>query len=661
MKHLVPIPSDTGEFLLQARKRLALALEDDAEQRSASLEDLNFANGSQWDEDHRRERDQNGLPTLTINLIPERADSVIGEQRQNRPAFHVTPASKDATRETAEALEGLIRQIDDQSDGARIRDKAFEQALLGDRGFWSVKKEWLDDQSFEQVLRLSLVEDCFSVVWDPREGWEDKTWVMVTHKLSKEAFRARYPHASLDSLEDMRLDAEGYGGQWINDEGVRVASYWIERPAQKRTLYQVDGQATWDKPSDPRLITNQRVVQFSQIENYVISGSEILEKKTVWEGSTIPIVGVWGKALNIQGKTHRRGIVRFMKDAQRMFNYFESSATMAVMMMPRAPFVGSPRMFEGFEEEWASAAQENIPILMHNHDPSFPGQRPQRESPPTVSTGDERRSEMNRINIRSTSGVPDASIGASGNETSGRAILARQREGDSGTFAFIDNLRRAILDTGNILLEMIPIVYDTPRIETILGRDGSIEQVQLNSQEPGAIEGGIRGVQSFSAGRYLVKVETGPSFSTQRREATQAMLELAQGNPGLFSIMGDLLVEGMDWPNADQIAKRLRASLPSHLQATLSPEKQQELLGALQAVAPQGPSPQEEALAKLDIREREERIKTMRVERARMQSEMTRATLEAGRQIEESEESEARQLAARLASSNSQPQPSTKE
>src|SRR5688500_6818393 len=81
--------------------------------------------------------------------------------------------------------------------------------------------------------------------------------------------------------------------------------------------------------------------------------------------------------------------------------------------------------------------------------------------------------------MKSFIGIYDASLGARSNETSGRAIMARQREGDVSTFHFIDNLSRAIRHGGRILLDLIPTVYTTERMIRILGEDLTPKTVKV--------------------------------------------------------------------------------------------------------------------------------------------------------------------------------------
>ena len=150
-------------------------------------------------------------------------------------------------------------------------------------------------------------------------------------------------------------------------------------------------------------------------------------------------------------------------------------------------------------------------------------------------------------------GLHDASLGARSNETSGRAILARQREGDVSTFHYIDNLSRAIRHAGRILIDLIPKVYSAQRMVRILGPDGAPALVEVNGQ--GAVPGGR--IFDLAAGRYDLTVRAGPSFASRREEAASQMIELIRAYPPAAPLIGDLLARNLDWPGADEVARRL--------------------------------------------------------------------------------------------------------
>jgi hypothetical protein len=176
--------------------------------------------------------------------------------------------------------------------------------------------------------------------------------------------------------------------------------------------------------------------------------------------------------------------------------------------------------------------------------------------------------------IKATTGQYDSSLGATSNERSGRAILAREKQGDTGTYHFVDNLARAIRYGTRQLVDLIPKIYDTQRIARIIGMDGETSTVRIDPMQQQPVrkivdEAGIviEKIYNPSVGKYDVAVTTGPSYATKRQEAMDAMSQILQANPNLWGVAGDLFVKNMDWPGAQEIAKRLQKMVDPKLLA----------------------------------------------------------------------------------------------
>jgi hypothetical protein len=165
--------------------------------------------------------------------------------------------------------------------------------------------------------------------------------------------------------------------------------------------------------------------------------------------------------------------------------------------------------------------------------------------------------------IKSVTGQYNASLGMTSNERSGRAILARQRESDTGTYHYVDNYARFIRYIGRQLVDLIPKIYDTQRIARIVGEDGESKMIKINPMQPEPVkkirdERGIvvEKIYNPGVGKYDVMVITGPGFATKRQESLEAMAQLLQGNPDLWKVAGDLFIKNMDWPGAQEMSQR---------------------------------------------------------------------------------------------------------
>lgn len=559
----------TGDekLLQQARERFRLASDAEESIRREALEDLRFRAGEQWPENIKIDRQNSGRPCLTINRIPQFLRQVTNEIRQNRPSIQVNPVDDQADPETAEILQGIMRHIEVSSDADVAYDTAAEHAATFGFGFVRVITDYVDERSFDQEIRIERIRNPFSIYFDPecqKPDYSDARWAFVVQDIDRDEYKALYPDSELSGLADMNTVGDQAPG-WINGKSVRIAEYWhIDHEEQELALLADGTVLPADQVPDGVPVLRMRTVQVPRVYWCKVNGLEVLEKQE-WPGRWIPIVPVLGDEVIVDGDRQLFGVVRFARDPQRMYNYWATAETEMIALAPKAPFIGAAGQFEGFERQWQSANVRNLPYLeykpvSHAGVPMGPPQRQVYEPP--IQAISHARMQAND-DLKATTGIYDASLGARSNEQSGRAILARQRESDVANFHYADNLARSIKHLGKILLDLIPRIYDAPRVMRIIGAEENERVVQINAPTR---DKGVERIYDLSIGQYDVTVSVGPSFSTKRQEAVDSMLQLSQAYPPLMQVAGDLLVKNMDWPGAAEIAERLKKLLPPNLQ-----------------------------------------------------------------------------------------------
>ena len=570
------------ELIREAREAFDLAADAEAENRRQALDDLRFARlGQQWPEKVRRERELEGRPVLTINRLPAFIRQVVNDARQNKPAIAVHPVDNGADPETAEIFNGLIRHIEQSSDAEVAYDTALDFAVTSGVGYFRINTRYSTDDGFDQDIVVERVANPFAVYGDPDSTAADSAdWntAFVVDALPKAAFEARWKGAEAVDWEA----ADAYGqltAPWLDGERVMVAEYWRRERTTRTILALSDGQvvdeaaykaqkAMFDalgvKPvGRPRRVASHKVVQ------RIMTGAEVLETVD-WAGRYIPIVPVYGEELMVDGRRRLRSLVRDAKDPQRMFNYWRTTSTELVALAPKAPFIGRKGAFETDSAKWATANVQSHAYI------EYDGPEPPMRQPFAGVPAGALQEAMNASDdMKSIMGLYDASLGARSNETSGRAIMARQREGDTSTFHYIDNLSRAIRHAGRIMLDLIPKVYATPRVVRVLGPDGAAQAVGVGPKGQGAEPlKKIGRIYDLTAGKYDLTVRSGPSFTSRREEAATQMIELIRAYPAAAPVIGDLLARNLDWPGADEIAERLSALLPPQVKGA-SPEIEQ--------------------------------------------------------------------------------------
>lgn len=602
---------DSQEIVERAKRCFERAVAAEKDNRDQAIDDLKFLLGDQWPEKIRNERELERRPCLSMNMLPKFTEQVLGDARQNKPAIAVHPVDNKSDPEVAKIIEGLIRDIEYNSQAHAARDTALEQAVNAGWGYYRVVTDYCGDDTFDQEILIKRIPNQFTVYYDPAAkdaDYSDAQWCLITERMNEDDFKARWPEAQGGDTDVAEGDEDP---DWFNSDGVRVGEYWVKQPT-KKTLALIsypgmDGRtprtSTVEIEKDHEIPTDgmtgqprYQIVKTRQVDShkvccYFLTGAEVLEKKD-WAGKYIPIVAVLGKEMFVEGNRYLRGLVRFAKDAQRAHNYWWTMATELVALAPKSPWLLTAAQVQGYEGMWNEAHSKNRPYMLYNRDDAAPMDKPSRERPPDVPNAMLAMLQQSAQGLKDTTGIYDASLGAQGNEQSGVAITARQREGDTGTFFFIDNLTRAITYEGRILVDLIPKIYDAERIVRVRGKDDTQSQFIPVNQPVVALEDGsyrpatpeelvreemlqeqfafqpdpedLVPIEIFdlTAGKYDVRVSVGPAYETKRIEAAQSMLEFIKAVPNAAPLLGDLIAKNLDWEGAEEVSERLKVLVP---------------------------------------------------------------------------------------------------
>ena len=584
-----------SSVLATARSRLDMAIGALSESREDEIDDLKFYAGSpdnrwQWPADVLATRGAvqgqtiNARPCLTVNKLPQHVRQVTNDQRQNRPSGKVIPADDHADVEVAEIFNGMVRHIEYISDADVAYDTACENQVSYGEGYIRILTEYCDENTFDQDIKIGRVRNSFSVYMDPTiqdPTGADAKWCFITEDITKDEYQRMYP----DSAPITTLQTLGVGdqnlSQWLMEDTIRVADYYyVDYDKATLNLYPGNVTAFDGTPEDKQLKAiygkpkRTRESDRVKIKYCKINGYEILEERE-WAGKYIPVVRIVGNEFEVDGRLYVSGLVRNAKDAQRMYNYWVSQEAEMLALAPKAPFIGYGGQFEGYENQWKTANTTNWPYLEVNPDVTD-GQGavlplPARAQPPMASSGLLQAKAGASEDIKASTGQYNASLGMGSNERSGKAILARQREGDVGTYHYGDNLARGVRHIVRQLVDLIPKIYDTQRVARIIGLDGETSMVKIDPMQQEPVKKIMQDdividkIYNPNVGKYDVVVATGPGYATKRQEALEAMAQLLQGNPSLWAVAGDLFVKNMDWPGAQEMAKRFAKTIDPKL------------------------------------------------------------------------------------------------
>jgi hypothetical protein len=574
------------KLLKRIRERYKIMTEADRENREGALADLKFLHipGMQWDSRIRAQRGTR--PCYEINKTRIKAKRIINEMRSNRPQGKVR-AVEDGDTATADIMEGLCRNIDNVSDMDTVADYAGEFQVGGGMGAWQVTTDYLDEDSFVQDIRTVPIKNPFCLYSDPASQdplkHDARDWIK-TEKLSKEAYEAKYGAKAKGELGfgDVEFDNDD---DWEDEETIRVCEYWYKEPYDKeiwqvevessdgdteiKTIAATDPAASTVKPEQ---IKNKRMSKCDRIMMCIASGRKILEGPTRQAGKNHRFVVVYGEWVVIDGKTYWFGLTRTMKDAQRAYNVSRTSISESIATAPNSHIWVTDKQALGHTDAWQKAIGENLPFLSFTPDPQKPG-APERMGGPDVPAASMAELQISDQDLKDCSGVYDASIGDKSNETSGVAIARRSEQTQIVNFNFPDNMAKARKRTWEIYLDLIPEIYDTERYVRVLGRDMAERYLTVNEAQNDPATGLPVVLNDLSQGKYDVAVTVGPSFATQRQQASEAYISMAQSDPALMPTAGDLVYKSLDLPYADEIAERRQAMLPPQIQQLINKDK----------------------------------------------------------------------------------------
>jgi hypothetical protein len=550
------------DFLDEMRRRYEWGYGFNEHNILAGKEDAKFTVGNQWDPVVEQRRKDQKKPVLTFNRLVAFMAQLVGNRLMNETEIRVYP-DKAGTKEIATIREGLIRSIFKNSNADFARDEAGKYQVVCGEGYFNLCMEYAGDDVFEQEIKIRPVVDPYSVVMDPlsiEPSGEDAEWGFIGDDIPQQEFKRRWPWAAeVGFLGEKRWNQSGF---WLSEDTVRIVSYWrmVTEGTKTLALY-TDGTVHditdmedyeyfpfVETRSDGSPFTREVPNRFAQL--YVCSGNNILEGPHDYPISSIPIYRVPGWELNDGEKTHRWGLIRFLKDPQRLHNYWRSTVAEQLVAAPRNKWLTTPDAVKGHEIKWRRSPTSDDPFLYYND-----GETPTHIPPPGIDAALVNEAGLATQDLKDISNIHEAALGMPSNEVSKVAIQQRQMVSDVGSYIYVDRRRMADNRCAKNINELISYIYDTKRTITIIGRDEKSAVMTINDpSDPNS---------DVTIGKYGVTVDVGPASETKRTLANEQMMSFVNAMPQSAAVVMDLVAEAQDWPKSGEFAKRFKMMLPA--------------------------------------------------------------------------------------------------
>jgi hypothetical protein len=529
-----------------------------------------YQEDAQWSDAEISEYKQDGRPRLTFNMLPRYITSLAAEFAENVPDLEVSSEHfEEIEQEKIDLMTNLLRNISFDSRNDIVYSTAAQCAWTGGYGAFRLIVERENPRSFNFVVRYKSIADPTTCFFDPIARLTDKSdgnYCGISYAMSKEEFETKYPGIpaptsvyGLDYSSDF---------QWVTEDQVTIVDYWEKIPVNISVALLSDGsvvdgndaEATVRKmnklikelkelqpgPSiktQPITIEKTETHQDVKIKFYRAIKDKILEEAE-WDGKRLPIIFVGGITKWVKGKERTFGLIHWMRDAQRSYNYARSEYLYRLQLTRYEKFMVTKENVADNQEMWKNPHKAKSALIYKR---GINGEVPINIPPQSI--GNDLQAEMSRSlsDLQQIPGRFDSNLGASSNEIAGVAIANRQRAGNLNVKEFFDNASAAIESGAKVSLDLIPKVYDSQRRVSLTKQDGSSAMAQINDKKENEISSTI----------FNVTVKTGSSFAIQQSENVERLIRLAQINPKLADLVSDLIVENIDLKNGPQMVERI--------------------------------------------------------------------------------------------------------
>lgn len=542
----------SARLLTEIRENYDFDFDGFDEIRKEGDEDIKYIANDPWPDKEKQARREAQRPMGSFDLLNQYCNQVINEVRKNPREVKISPNGYGATAKLAEFRENRIRAIQYQCDAQAAYITALENAVQRGYGAFGFGLRYASETSFHQEIRVRRFPNPNAVLFDinvKELDGKDAGHCYVIDQFTQNEFRRRWPKAELvDFSGELARDYP----QWIKDKLIQVAEYWrVEHDHDTLVIFddkmggyktallselggELRDSALFLPAADGRLrikraIHNTRETKIRRVMQYITNGIEILEENK-WLGKWIPIIPIWGKELykNEAGGSKRMllSLIRNARDGQMSYNYFKTCATEAAGKVPKTNYLAVEGQFEGHEEEVEKASKTPTAFIYYKaiipdaglSEPLPPPQQIPFDPPiQNLEIGAESFARA----VQTSVGMYNTAVGQHDtNVRSGRAVEELDAQSDDGSFHFIDNYNRAIVAGGRVMNDLISKIEIEEREVAVRKADGTESMLRINTEQPYQDEQGVEHHYPMDQGEYSETINVGPTFDSQRDEAT---------------------------------------------------------------------------------------------------------------------------------------------
>jgi len=539
------------------------------DERDKAREQIYFVEkeDGQWEPDIISK--MNGKPRYTDDRCNPILDSICGEIEDNEFAIKISPSSGESSKDVAEVLEGIIRNIENISSAELTYASMGRMMVTSGMSGVYIEQDYIDGDSFDQDLFIRYVPDFVNRVWFDQASVmadnSDARFVFIDDDISKEEYESKFPDGKMMSVNrDIKADV-----YYDKPDVITISRCYYKKPETIEIVEMSDG-AILKADEDFDMIVDELAMDgivevrrrkrlTHKIYQRIMDGNDWLspEEETVFD--SLPVFGCYANHKVIDGKAVVRGAIAKALDQQRVHNMAFSREVEEVVLSPRPKFWGTPEMRKGHEKTLSTLNTNANPWQDFNIDPNLPGMTPQFLGGAPVNPGLSQLSLMSAQSIDLATGAFSPQLADNANLQSGVALDKQIEKSNSSTVKYYRSIQTTLTAVGKCLVNAIPKVYDATRQQRILAEDGESEIVTLNQVVIDNQTGEAITVNDLSVGEYDVSCSYGAAFKNRQDAMTDKMLAYAAIDPTLIEISRDVMLKNSSEPGMDVVAERARA------------------------------------------------------------------------------------------------------
>lgn len=522
-------------------------------------------------------------PQIEFNILEAMVNRLMGEFAKQEPEPHISAADGVTTDQltpefikTIEVLESHLREIFYSTANDQVGIKWFKDILGGGFSVGEIYTDYCDELSFDQTIHVKRVYDPTMCGFDPlaRESHKgDGEYCFQLYPKTREEFEREYGKEVTANMKFSRVVSKfSWSYQQLNQDVVLICDFYRKKKKKKRIVKLTNGhvivkehyeklKALWDAhgfiEQVPQIL-EARWTELETIERIIFVENKILEK-TDTNYRYLPLVFFDGNSVEIKDsdtgatKQMTKPFAYQAKGIQRLKNFAGQTTAQEIENMVQHKFLVA---VESIPEEYKDAykdvqlASTLVYNAFHKSNPEQPLPAPREiqrtATPPIIESvfmGSDRVTQAILGNY-------DAILGINSNQISGVAIQQGALQSNAAALPYLMGYVRGLNRVAQVVLDLIPKYYVTPRSLPIRKPDGKRSYQIINEpNNPSSI------FMNYKANELQVKVEPGVNSSMQKQVALDQIIKMMQSSQvfaefinsmGLETILDNLDIRGIE-------------------------------------------------------------------------------------------------------------------